>query len=106
LHRGRIIIPHDKCATGNLGQALAAPARDERRRERGVPEVYRDRVIHGVEPSAEPTGREGDSDPYREAALGISDQRAGTGGARGSTEVRRDAAALTISCGIFLPYLQ
>jgi hypothetical protein len=93
LHRGRIIIPDDERPFGNLRRALAAPARDEDRRESGIPEKDRHRIvddlaktgrrhhptvgaailvesgIDGIEPSAETACRNRDPDAHREAAL-------------------------------------
>src|SRR4051794_14369473 len=94
--RGReIVFPHHERAIGNLGQALAAPARGKCRREGGVREINRDCVVHdaaktgrrdppavsaailieprvnGVEAPTEPTGGDRYSDAHWEVTFGI-----------------------------------
>src|SRR4051794_19019346 len=103
LRERRIVLTDDEGALDNLGQALAAPARDETRRNCGVSEVDCDRVIrdaakasrrdhpairpsilielgvNAVEPSAETSCRNRDPDPYREPTFGICDHDLCTG---------------------------
>src|SRR4051812_19059371 len=98
--RRRIIVADHECAVGDLGQALAAPARNETCRERGVLEIDRDRVVddpaqtggryppaictailvepsvNGVEPLTQSARWNGDPDPHRKSTFGICDHRA------------------------------
>jgi len=41
-----IVVAHHERPLGDLGQALAAPARGKRRRQDGVLKINRDRVVH------------------------------------------------------------